>query len=141
MENCVITKSKKETIELGFRLGSQWSGKNIVIGLNGDLGAGKTTFVKGLAKAIGIDQMIKSPTFVLQKEYQGKNGILVHVDAYRLEKIKTDDLGLSDYFGRAMIVVEWYYMIENILPRIDVVVKFDHIGDDNRRICWTYVNE
>ncbi|MFZ5392101.1 MAG: tRNA (adenosine(37)-N6)-threonylcarbamoyltransferase complex ATPase subunit type 1 TsaE [Patescibacteria group bacterium] len=135
MENCVITNTKEETMELGFRLGSKWLGKNKVVGLEGELGAGKTTFVKGLAKAMGVDQNIKSPTFVLLKEYSGKKGLLVHVDAYRLDGIKNDDLGLGDYFDRAIIIVEWYQLIENILPRVDVVVKFEHVAGGGRKIC------
>ena len=141
MRKCYETNNIKETIELGFQLGKLMLGKKWIVGLKGDLGAGKTTFVKGVAKALEIKDRIKSPTFVLLKEFRGRKGDLVHVDAYRLEGKRIDDIGLSDYFDRVNIIIEWYDLIAKVLPRLDVVVDFQSQEGDKRRICCDFLGK
>ena len=133
---CWETVSEEETVDLGKKFGRLIAGEKLIIGLEGDLGAGKTTFVKGVAWALGIKEKIKSPTFVLLKEYQGQRGDLVHVDAYRLASLDVDSLGLTDYFGQVNVIIEWYKIIEEALPQVDLVITFKNKGKDKREICW-----
>ncbi|NBK97007.1 MAG: tRNA (adenosine(37)-N6)-threonylcarbamoyltransferase complex ATPase subunit type 1 TsaE [Erysipelotrichia bacterium] len=97
-----------------------------LITLSGDLGAGKTTFTKGLAKALGIHANITSPTFTILKSYEEKI-TLHHIDAYRLEGI-TQDLGFEEIFDEdAVCVVEWFDYIEYALPknRLQIAISLD----------------
>lgn len=102
----IITKADTETIAFAKNFS-----KNIVPGdvliLEGDLGAGKTTFVKGLAEGFKIDSHIKSPTFVLIKEYEGKVS-LIHIDMYRIDSSEAEQMGIDDFlYKNNVIVVEW----------------------------------
>lgn len=107
-----ITKTEKETYELGKKFAATLKGGEI-IGLIGDLGAGKTIFVKGLAKGLGVKRTVTSPTFVLMKVYKiNKQKIknLVHIDAYRLNSM--DDLigiGVEEYLSKqdSIVIIEW----------------------------------
>jgi tRNA threonylcarbamoyladenosine biosynthesis protein TsaE len=107
-----------------------------VIVLAGDLGAGKTAFTKGLAAALGISDVVTSPTFVLVQEYEGPVP-LAHVDVYRLEHpAELPDLGIDDLLdGERVVVVEWGDKIAAALPadRLEVHLAFGE-GDDDRRI-------
>lgn len=108
---------------------------NDVILLDGDLGAGKTTFTKGLALGLGIKHNVKSPTFNLIKEYHQGRIPLFHMDVYRLEGVGGSDLGLEEYFnGGGVSVIEWAQYIGDELPpeylRIQIV-KDER--DDQRR--------
>ncbi len=98
--------------------------KQALITLSGDLGAGKTTFTKALAKSLGIQATITSPTFTILKSYE-EEVILHHIDAYRLEGI-TQDLGFEEVFEEeAICVVEWFQFIEYALPkeRLDIQIE------------------
>lgn len=91
-----------------------------VLALNGDLGAGKTTFTQALAQALGITDPLASPTFTLVNEYPHKNGIFVHADLYRLtEKQEIYHLGLTDYFDQpsTITVVEWAERFPDLFPK------------------------
>ena len=101
---------------LGRRLAPLLQAGDVLV-LNGDLGAGKTTFTKGLAAGLGIQQMIKSPTFTIIREYQGGRLPLYHMDVYRLEAGGGQDLGLEEYFdGDGISVVEWAQFVADELP-------------------------
>ena len=89
--------NSNETIALGERMAAYLRPGDVVV-LNGDLGAGKTTFTKGIAKGLGIKEIIKSPTFTIIHEYQDGRIPLYHMDAYRLENGGAEDLGLDEYF-------------------------------------------
>ncbi|WP_442597628.1 tRNA (adenosine(37)-N6)-threonylcarbamoyltransferase complex ATPase subunit type 1 TsaE [Neobacillus sp. D3-1R] len=106
-----------------------------VIALEGDLGAGKTTFTKGLAEGLGIKRNVNSPTFTIIKEYQG-NLPLYHMDVYRLEDIY-EDLGFDEYFeGAGVTVVEWAHLIKDQLPTQILTIYLTH-DDGNRKITLT----
>jgi tRNA threonylcarbamoyladenosine biosynthesis protein TsaE len=96
-----------------------------VLVLSGDLGAGKTTFVQGLAAGLGVPERIVSPTFILMKEYLGGRYPLMHLDVYRLGRIQElIDLGYDDFLEpSAVIVVEWGDMVEPLLPRDHLLVE------------------
>lgn len=100
-------------------------GDNII--LSGDLGAGKTTMTKGIALGLGIDQMIKSPTYTIIREYQQGRLPLYHMDVYRIEN-GADDLGLDEYFeGDGLSVVEWGKLLGEFLPTdyLDITLTKD----------------
>ena len=108
--------NRQATIELGQRLAPFLQAGDVLV-LNGDLGAGKTTFTKGLATGLGINQMIKSPTFTIIREYQSGRLPLYHMDIYRLEDGGAEDLGLEEYFdGDGISVVEWAQFVADGLP-------------------------
>ena len=111
-----------------------------VLVLSGDLGAGKTTFVQGLAAGLGIPEHIVSPTFILMKEYLGGRYPLMHLDFYRLGRVQeVIDLGYDDFLEpSAVVVVEWGDMVEPLLPKDHLLVEIRH-GDEfgDRRITFT----
>lgn len=135
ISECVITKNNEETEKLGEEFGRVFRGVKVVVSMTGDLGSGKTTFVKGVAKGLGITKTIKSPTFVMLKHYKYDMGILVHVDAYRLGD-DFEDIGLVDYFGSALVMIEWAENIEGVLPEERVEIFFEHIDNNKRKICF-----
>jgi tRNA threonylcarbamoyladenosine biosynthesis protein TsaE len=125
----VVTKSEEETIRLGEKI-ARWLKPGDLVALSGDLGAGKTTLVKGIAKGLGVKDYrhVNSPSFVLVKEYKGKVP-LYHFDIYRLNKLKDiEDIGYEDYLGRrGVVVIEWAKKMGRILPKrhlgIDLKIK------------------
>lgn len=107
----------------------------VVVHLNGDLGAGKTVFVRGLAEGMGIDRdEVSSPTFTLIQEYQGRDGRkLFHVDLYRLAGTEVGDLGLDALASEGIVAIEW----ANRLPQPDrraVIVTIEEVEEEMRRI-------
>jgi tRNA threonylcarbamoyladenosine biosynthesis protein TsaE len=133
------TKSAEETMAFAEKLGSVLE-KGDVLTLAGDLGAGKTTFTKGLAKGLGITRTVNSPTFTIIKEYNGRLP-LYHMDVYRLED-SDEDLGFEEYFsGEGVCVVEWAVFIEDYLPKERLELVISHIGDDEREIRLTPLGE
>ncbi|WP_428910569.1 tRNA (adenosine(37)-N6)-threonylcarbamoyltransferase complex ATPase subunit type 1 TsaE [Niallia sp. Krafla_26] len=107
-----------------------------VITLEGDLGAGKTAFTKGLALGLGIHRNVNSPTFTIIKEYQGTTMPLYHMDVYRLEDA-FEDLGFDEYFdGNGVTVVEWAHLIEEQLPEERLNIFIYHQGEDTRKLMF-----
>lgn len=113
----IQTSCEDETIELGFRIGKNCKGGEI-IALSGDLGAGKTYFVKGIGKGLGIvDRVINSPTFLICQSYTSGRLPLYHFDIYRLSDFsEIEDIGWYDYLGNGgVIVIEWAEKIEEYI--------------------------
>lgn len=134
MSKIIVINDLNGTIELGMKIG-QLLKPGMMITLNGDLGAGKTTFTKGIGKALGIDRVINSPTFTILKQYQGHYH-LSHFDAYRLEG-QDDDLGFEEIFDSDDIcVVEWPEFIESILPEKRLEITIKRIGDEQREFVF-----
>ncbi|MCF7926223.1 MAG: tRNA (adenosine(37)-N6)-threonylcarbamoyltransferase complex ATPase subunit type 1 TsaE [Candidatus Izimaplasma sp.] len=105
--------------------------KGFVLCLQGDLGAGKTTFTKFLGKSIGIADTINSPTFTILKIYENTLD-LFHIDAYRLRGIGAD-YSLEDYiYGEGLCVIEWYKHIIESIPNDKLVIEIKHLGDTKR---------
>ncbi|MBP1995001.1 tRNA (adenosine(37)-N6)-threonylcarbamoyltransferase complex ATPase subunit type 1 TsaE [Paenibacillus eucommiae] len=97
-----------------------------IIALDGDLGAGKTRFSQGFAKAIGVEDVVNSPTFTIIKEYEGTKLPLYHMDVYRITLEEADELGLDEYFyGEGVTLVEWSSKIEALLPpqRLSIYIE------------------
>lgn len=107
-----------------------------VITLEGDLGAGKTHFTKGLAKGLGVNKTVNSPTFTIIKEYKGDNFPLYHMDVYRISE-GAEELGLDEYFyGNGVTVVEWASLIADQLPEERLEVEIYHQGENTRKIVF-----
>ena len=131
MEYKVKTHSIEETIELAQNFESE-KFPNMIICLDGELGAGKTIFTKGIAQALGIKENVTSPTFTIIKEYEGELP-LYHMDVYRLDGV-TDGIGIEEYFTKSgIVVIEWADTIKDILPkeRLDIKIK---VVDENDRL-------
>lgn len=130
------TASAEETQRLGAALGRLLAA-DAIITLAGDLGAGKTTFVQGLGKGLGVKATITSPTFVLINRYRTANGrLLQHADCYRLANAPLEmwDAGLSDLFlSDDVVVVEWADRIPGLLPADYLDISIDHGDGDLRR--------
>ena len=130
----ITTSSEEETSSAGERLAVSLAPGDVVL-LYGDLGAGKTAFVRGIARGLGVNpEDVSSPTFTIVQEYAGPRATLYHVDLYRLEPKEVDDLGLDELVsGDGIVVVEW---AERWRGRPDGVyeVRLDHTGDETRRI-------
>ena len=125
------SRCEEDTLELAENIESE-KFPGMVICLNGELGSGKTVFVKGFAKALGIKETITSPTFSLIKEYHEGEMPLFHLDVYRMED-SNENIGLNDYLNQdGVCIIEWPEMIEEQLPeeRLDVTIKV--IDDDVR---------
>ncbi|MDK7355358.1 tRNA (adenosine(37)-N6)-threonylcarbamoyltransferase complex ATPase subunit type 1 TsaE [Peptoniphilus harei] len=120
-----------ETERFGIFLGENLNPGDVVC-LNGDLGAGKTTLTKSIAKGLGIDDYVTSPTFTIVNEYYGKTD-LYHIDTYRLDdKIDVDYLGFDEYFySDGVTIVEWAEKIRDALPEeyMEINIK----SHDNKR--------
>jgi len=132
MTQKIIVHSTDETIEVAKKLGSGLQSGSILT-LEGDLAAGKTTFTKGLALGLGINDVIDSPTFAIVKEYEGKIP-LFHMDVYRLDG-DSDIEFILEYFDRkGVCVIEWASIIEQDLPDKRIDVRIEHLGGDSREI-------
>lgn len=133
MESLTLT-NRDATIALGKKIGQQLVAGDVLV-LDGGLGAGKTTFTKGLAAGLEIPDIIKSPTFTIIHEYQDGRLPLYHMDAYRLENGGAEDLGLEEYFdGDGVSVVEWAEFVEDELPADFLAIHFKRTDDDNTRV-------
>lgn len=122
----IAINNPKETESLAKIIGLVAEPSDTII-LSGDLGAGKTTMTKGIALGLGIDQMIKSPTYTIIREYQQGRMPLYHMDVYRIEN-GADDLGLDEYFeGDGLSVVEWGKLLGEFLPTdyLDITITKD----------------
>ena len=139
-----VTHSPKETKKVaGFlfeKISKIKSRKTTVIALEGELGAGKTTFVQGLAKAMKISSKIKSPTFVLIKSYKLKvksYKFLYHLDCYRLRNHHDlEILGIKDILSDPdnIVLIEWSDRVKKILPKNHIRIHIDHISNKERKI-------
>ncbi len=135
----IITKNSRETTILGFTLAKKLKGGEI-LALRGDLGGGKTTFIKGLGKGLGIKKRILSPTFILMNPYflkKKKIKFFYHLDLYRLKKpAEVLSAGLLEDLGEPDTIfgVEWAEKIRNILPKKTIWVTFKHLGKNSRKV-------
>lgn len=133
-----LVASASETRALAARLAPLLSPGDLLC-LRGDLGAGKTTLVAGLAEALGVFTPVSSPTFTLVHEYSGARFPLVHIDAYRLSgPFDAQSIGLDEYLGAGenVVMIEWPERIENALPgeRVDITLAEDENNENARRV-------
>ncbi len=123
--------SLEDTMRLAQALAEACKDKQLVITLDGDLGAGKTTWTKSFGKALGVKRVINSPTFTILKSYKQGNGQpFHHIDAYRLEGMD-QDLGFEDCFDEGISVVEWSDFIADQIPMDHLALSFEEgIGEE-----------
>ena len=129
-----ISKSREQTIDLGEKFGKTLKSGSVVL-LNGEMGAGKTVFTKGIALSLGITDEITSPTYAYLNDYDGK---LYHYDCYRLSSGEdAEALGLTEYFyGKGICVIEWSENIADVLPDKTKRVKIEKIDENTRKITY-----
>lgn len=124
------TYSDLETVALGEKIGRAIKDLNIIILLDGGLAAGKTTLTKGIAKGLGINDIIKSPTFTIMRYYENNNIKLYHLDLYRLNELGLDfDLEEYVYDDEGIVVIEWPYQVEELLPNKYIKIKITNNFD------------
>jgi tRNA threonylcarbamoyladenosine biosynthesis protein TsaE len=131
----LISESEDATAELGASLGRSIQAGSVVL-LEGELGAGKTAFVRGLAAGLGVEgDQVSSPTFTLLQEYRGRLPLL-HADLYRITVAESDELGLDELGLQGVVAIEW---AEKLLrrPAGAIEVLIEDLGDDRRRVTIT----
>ena len=128
-----FSSSERETEALGARLAAVLPGGSVVA-MYGDLGAGKTAFVRGMARGMGLDCRVSSPTFTIVNEYLGKRE-LIHFDMYRIGGAdELFDIGWEDYLNRgAVCAVEWSENVEDAFFGDEIVVRMEKLGDTERK--------
>lgn len=132
MEKTIIVNNSNEMIALGEKIGAL-AFPNMVITMEGDLGAGKTTMTKGIALGLGITSIVNSPTFTIMKTYQGKLN-LFHLDVYRITD-PYSDFELEEYFeDNGVCVIEWASQITPILPDELLEIDIRDLGDNKRQV-------
>lgn len=135
----IVTHSEKETMTIAETIANLLQ-RGDVLTLDGNLGTGKTTFTKGLAKGLQIKRAVTSPTFTIVKEYTGTLP-LYHMDAYRLEN-SDEDIGFDEYFyGNGICVVEWAQFIEEYLPENRLQITLTFLNQDDRKITFQATTE
>lgn len=133
-----IIAGSQNTIELGYQIGKKLNSGSVVL-LEGDLGAGKTTFTKGIGKALNVSRVINSPTFTIMKIYKGDK-MLYHLDLYRLDG--KGDLDLLEYINSSGIcVIEWPNCAPHLLPKEFLKITINNVSDDVRKFSFEFVGE
>lgn len=136
----IVTKNPRETQKLGRKIGITLKGGE-VLAITGNLGAGKTTFVQGLAVGLGVMDRIISPTFLLMREHLlASNGKLYHIDLYRLEENveqEVESMGIKDIWNNKenIVVIEWAEKIDKMLPENTIFIKIENLDYETRKIA------
>ena len=130
----IITKTREETEAFAAKYAKTLRAGDIVL-LDGDMGAGKTVFSKGVAKGLGIEEEVTSPTYAYMNDYDGR---LFHYDCYRIESVEqAENLGLADYFDMGGIcLIEWSQNIAPLLPRNTKRVVIKKRSENEREITY-----
>ena len=135
----IISDSKEKTIEIGRFLSNKLF-VGSVITLTGDLGAGKTTFTKGVGEGLNIKEEINSPTFNILKCYFSGKLNLYHIDAYRLEDVSSEgkNIGLEEVIeGDGVALIEWPMFINEFIPSSHLNVEIKNLGENKRKLTFT----
>ena len=136
----ITTHSAEETTAFGRTLRGLLAPPKLVL-LRGDLGAGKTTLVKGIAAAFNAaaEEDVTSPTFTLVHEYRGPHANLYHIDLYRVDTIRElETLGLDDFIsGKSILLIEWGEKFQRFVRERDVEIRLERIGENERKISLT----
>ena len=129
-----ITNGAEESIKLGKKF-SKLLKSGDVIGLNGDLGAGKTTFIKGILQGFNYEENVTSPTFALINEYYADLKV-IHIDFYREENInRWKNIGFEEtMYNSDLVIIEWSNLIPEILPEDMKILQFEHVDINERKI-------
>jgi len=150
-QSTIITTTPQQTQKVGFSVARDFlrekkHNKAIIIGLEGDLGSGKTTFIQGFAKGLGIKEKVLSPTFVIMKKFQIPTNKFqtkerfqnfYHVDAYRIDKAKEMlELGWKDIIANPanLVLIEWADRIKGVIPKDAARIDFQTVGENKRQL-------
>lgn len=143
MDKIFTTNNSKETQKIGENFAKEILSANntkaVILGLSGNLGGGKTTFLQGFAKGLGIKEKILSPTFVIQKRFKFKKGNFYHIDCYRLnnpEEILELDFKNIISDPKNIVAVEWPEKIKPLLPKETIFIEFNFINENEREIIF-----
>lgn len=143
MVKSYTTKSPSQTRKLGEELArdilKKKTSKAVVIGLLGELGSGKTTFLQGFARRLGVRERVLSPTFVLMRKFKVQKSFnhFYHIDCYRLQKPKEIlDIGFKEIISNSknIAAIEWAEKIKRVLPPETIVLKFEFVDENKRKI-------
>ena len=135
-----VSKNVDDTLTLAENIESE-KFPNMVICLEGELGSGKTVFVKGFAKALGLEDNITSPTFTIIKEYPNGELPLYHMDVYRLDEVE-EDIGIKDYYKKGGVtIIEWADLIEKDLPEERLEITFKIIDENTRVLVFNPIGK
>jgi len=135
-----VVESEEELVAKLWGFLSDKIRAGLCVGLSGDLGVGKTTLVKGIAKHMGVEEMVSSPTFMISKRYKAadqNSPILQHIDLYRLKGASKNDIGeIVDMVNdiNCVTFVEWPELIEEVLGRMDVLIKIRASAENSREV-------
>jgi tRNA threonylcarbamoyladenosine biosynthesis protein TsaE len=134
-----FSRGPDQTRRIGMRLGELLQPMDVIC-LNGELGAGKTTLVQGIARGWGTGDNVTSPTFVLVNNYSRPDGALMnHLDAYRLQNaLEAEDLDLDRLISEGPLLVEWSDRIKDALPDEFLVVSMSWVSDEHRRLVFSF---
>jgi len=130
-----FSRSPEQTRRVGMRLGGALRAGDVIC-LQGDLGAGKTTFVQGLARGWGSIDSVSSPTFILVNEYRRVDqSQLFHMDAYRLDSTpEAEELDLDSMLAEGALIIEWPERMDGLVPVERLWVKLEHVDDEEREM-------
>ena len=130
-----FSRSPEQTRRIGMRLGGALQAGDVIC-LQGDLGAGKTTFVQGVAHGWGSLDSVSSPTFIIVNMYRrGDEASLFHMDAYRLNStLEAEELDLDSMLAQGPLVIEWPERIDGLVPHERLWVNFEHIDEEEREM-------
>ena len=139
MNKSNITVDYLDTQKLGESFSKKIKMGDIIL-LYGDLGSGKTTFVKGILKGFNFSSEVTSPTFSLINEYEADKKI-IHIDCYReTEIMRWINIGIEDYFNSSdIVIIEWPEILENIIPKHAIKIKMNHIDNNKREIIFLLI--
>jgi tRNA threonylcarbamoyladenosine biosynthesis protein TsaE len=133
-----LSRSPEQTRRIGARLGAALQAGDVIC-LQGDLGAGKTTFVQGVAQGWGSQDAVSSPTFIIVNVYRsGDQKQLFHLDAYRLEStLEAEELDLQSMQAQGALLIEWPERMERLIPRDHLWIKLEHMDQEERQMKVT----
>ena len=132
-----VSHSEKETLELGRKFAENLFG-GLVILLEGDLGTGKTVFVRGVGEALNLSG-VRSPSFTLINEYNAENFVIIHADLYRLDENNADSIGLEEYCGldNFVVFIEWPERLSGVISDNIVKINFAALNESEREIKFS----
>lgn len=130
-----FSRSPEQTRRIGMRLGGLLKAGDVIC-LQGDLGAGKTTFTQGLAQGWGSLDSVSSPTFILVNQYRRADGEkLFHLDAYRLDSVpEAEELDLDSMLAEGVLIIEWPERLGNLIPNEHLYIQLEHISEEHRQM-------
>ncbi len=130
-----FSRSPEQTRRIGMRLGSLLTAGDVIC-LQGDLGAGKTTFTQGLAQGWGSLDSVSSPTFILVNLYRRADGAqLFHLDAYRLDSVpEAEELDLDFMLAEGALIIEWPERLGDLIPKEHLHIRLDHLSEEHRQM-------